>query len=515
MNHTNIISAYQSILAIENSIIDKTKFERLLNFKIHEAETLKKFCNEILLNHNTIPFDIFDGYYLSYTIKQIGKEFDLLRFGKNSILNIELKSELNLSQSEKIIKINNQMKKNYYYLKALNKKVKIYTYVLNDGLYVYDHLLNSTDKADFDVLVQILAAQSVDYDVNPDGLFTPNKYLISPFNNTTRFMEESYFLNDAQQKIKNAILSDFTGGKKTYFCVSANAGTGKTLLLYDIVKTLLKESRNPIIIHCGNLNPGQCDLIFKYNWSIKAIKNIKFNTIESGIPANTDVILIDESQRISDWQLDMIIKRAKELNCMVVFSYDNKQFLRVGEDKDIDIYLESNYPEVKRKKESLTNKIRTNKEIASFITNLMQIGKSNSDLNYKNITITYFDEYDDAQCYMEFLRDNQGWTPLTFSDSLKTPESISRLANMKYNGFTNAHFVIGQEFDKVVFAMDKNFRYNNGRLQGAKTYYSLEGMLYQIVTRVINELKIIVIDNPELYSKLLEIKSLDLTSNNI
>ena len=41
-----------------------------------------------------------------------------------------------------------------------------------------------------------------------------------------------------------------------------------------------------------------------------------------------------------------------------------------------------------------------------------------------------------------------------------------------------------------------------------KVYKHFKGMLYQIATRVVNELKIIVINNPELYVKLLEIKQM-------
>lgn len=38
-----------------------------------------------------LSYSAFDGYYVGYAIKQIGKEFDLLRFGDDKILNIELK----------------------------------------------------------------------------------------------------------------------------------------------------------------------------------------------------------------------------------------------------------------------------------------------------------------------------------------------------------------------------------------------------------------------------------------
>ena len=73
----------------------------------------------------------------------------------------------------------------------------------------------------------------------------------------------------------------------------------------------------------------------------------------------------------------------------------------------------------------------------------------------------------------------------------------------------NAHNVIGQEFSKVALIMDRNFKYtDSGKLAAKTAYYSAQGMLYQIVTRVIDELKIVVLDNPELYLKLLEIKAM-------
>lgn len=57
--------------------------------------------------------------------------------------------------------------------------------------------------------------------------------------------------------------------------------------------------------------------------------------------------------------------------------------------------------------------------------------------------------------------------------------------------------------------MDDNFKYReDGKLLVSKSYYSAEGMLYQIATRAVDELKIVVTNNPELYMKLLEIKAL-------
>ena len=98
------------------------------------------------------------------------------------------------------------------------------------------------------------------------------------------------------------------------------------------------------------------------------------------------------------------------------------------------------------------------------------------------------------------------WRPITYTTSSITPDpydNISRIAE------TNAHAVIGQEFKKVVYVMDNNFKYNDhGKLMARGSYYSATGMLYQIVTRAIDELKIVVFNNPELYKNLMDIKDM-------
>jgi len=70
--------------------------------------------------------------------------------------------------------------------------------------------------------------------------------------------------------------------------------------------------------------------------------------------------------------------------------------------------------------------------------------------------------------------------------------------------------LIRQEFKKVVFVLDSNFRYDEkGHLAANRfSHYSGQGMLYQIVTRAVDELKIIVLGNWDLFLRLLEIKKL-------
>ena len=44
------------------------------------------FCTEMQNQGGQISH--FDGFYVGYTIQQINKEFDLLRFSSNYVLNI-------------------------------------------------------------------------------------------------------------------------------------------------------------------------------------------------------------------------------------------------------------------------------------------------------------------------------------------------------------------------------------------------------------------------------------------
>ncbi|MDE5860312.1 MAG: hypothetical protein K2H23_08045, partial [Oscillospiraceae bacterium] len=133
---------------------------------------------------------------------------------------------------------------------------------------------------------------------------------------------------------------------------------------------------------------------------------------------------------------------------------------------------------------------------------------------YGNTDIRYFPlgeelfvaQVEDLKKYLSFLK-STGWVPITYTTSQYNPDDP--YLNLSQTSYINAHDVIGQEFSKVILIMDNNFHYDlAGNLTARSSYYSASGMLYQIVTRVVDDLKIIVLDNPELYLKLLEIKSM-------
>lgn len=131
------------------------------------------------------------------------------------------------------------------------------------------------------------------------------------------------------------------------------------MLVYDIVKTLKEENKNPLIIHCGNLNDGQ-HILKENGWEIIPIKDLKYHNL-----LEYDAVIIDEAQRIYPSQLDEVIEKIKQGTGSCIFSYDKVQTLAKNEENnDIDSKIKKINQIYTYK---LSEKIRTNKEIATFI----------------------------------------------------------------------------------------------------------------------------------------------------
>lgn len=371
--------------------------------KEHELQTLEslvKLLKDSSAQHGNDYFKIFDNYYVNYKIPQIGKEFDLLRIGKDNIINIELKSKEDLEDIKK------QMQRNSYYLKGIKTNYLIFTYVKDGNIYFFDSNINDIVLVDILFLIDKLITQDIDYDINLNDLFKAKNYLISPFNNTERFLNNEYFLTKHQEEIKKSVLNLFNNNTTTlnkYICITGNAGTGKTLLTYDIAKEL-SLIKSVLIIHCGKLNKGHKKIIKnlqndkKYNIIICRIK--EFFKLSSY--RHFDIVIIDEAQRMFKENFKKIINMY-DIYDKLIFSYDIKQYLKENERLNITEELENLH--IQFKQFNLKNKIRTNEKIASFIKNLFIIGKCKKEnIDYNNISIEYFHNDDSIAPYINYLK---------------------------------------------------------------------------------------------------------------
>ncbi|MCI7176244.1 DNA/RNA helicase domain-containing protein [Bacteroides fragilis] len=458
--------------------------------KNYELNGIEAFVDELLKANNNIS--IVNRYYLGYSIPQIGKEFDLLRFGHNYIINIEIKTE---SSIEKILK---QQQKNKYYLSFLDKPLHIYTFISNENKLYKLVIRNNGDEIEeitFNELCNILMSQEVVTFNNIDDLFNPSDYLVSPFNSPEKFMSEGYFLTVQQEQIYKEIQTKLSDTATNFIALTGGAGTGKTLLTYHIAKETIQRGKKVLILHCAPLNSGHQILMDEYNWSIYMPKYAP-NTIDF------DLIIIDEAQRMYPYQFDKYIKEVRTLNKKCIFSYDEKQYLRDNE--------KQYHTKERIEKEllctpyKLTDKIRTNKEIAYFIRQLFNIKKNIPNIDYTNIELTYCKDCYSAKLLLQELLE-RGWKTPNY-----TPGTRSFFHYEAYlsNDTESAHSVVGQEFNNVVVVIDESFKYNSqGDLIADNTYYSQRQMLYQIITRTRKKLHIVIINNEVMLNRCIDILS--------
>ena len=458
-----------------------------IKYKKQELNDLKSLVSQ--LKGCGFTASQMDNFFICYKIPQISKEFDLLRFGENCVVNIELKS---VSTEEKILK---QLKRNKYYLKFLGKPVHHFTFESDKNtLYLLknDNTLEIISPTE---LVKILQSQKVKSEDDVNSFFNPSDYLVSPFNSTENFLKGEYFFTSQQEELKRKILKSINNSSSANFIsITGGAGTGKTLLAYDIVKSVMESNKKSLIFHCGKLNDGH-NLLRKAGWEIAAIRVYEYFDL-----AEFDLILIDESQRLKKDQIDCIKKKISQSNGNCIFAYDKLQTLSKAEETvdasgqisdlcDVNAY-------------SLTNKIRTNKEIANFITLLFDSERNFEQLKTDNIQIRYFNDLNDAKSFLDSLNGDE-WEVLRFTPS-RNKEFHYRYSEDCY---MNSHEVFGQEFDGVAVLIDRHFAYDcEGKLTyTGTTFYEADKMLFQNITRARKRLLVIIVDNEKLLKRCMSI----------
>lgn len=488
----NLFTANPQILS-DDKIKDYLGLQEL---KKQESETLHRLCLALKIY---VPYHhIFENYYLNYEIPQIGKEFDLLRIGSESIINIELKSEK--VDDEAILK---QLKRNYYYLSFLQKEIYCYCFV-TDGdisiLYYYDNENKNILQINISQLLDTLSTiKDVDED-NIDSLFVPSNYLISPFNTTEQFINNAYFLTKHQEQIKDEIIKKIVQNDKNkiFFSIAGAAGTGKTLLTYDIAKELRNSGKKVTIIHCAQANLGINKLRSVYGWNIITIRD--YNTVYT---SSSDILIFDESQRIAINQLVNIITNEKKF---IIFSHDvNQKLNNKSKAEDVVKYIES--VTVANNNYKLKNKIRHNKNLASFVQKFYDLSKIKSDnlskKAYDDISFYFTKDIDDARRYIEYLK-ILAWEHIYLTPSRVNSEPLDQV---RFSSNNSSHQVIGQEYDNVVITINEHFYYTDALKLSyrASYYYNPLETLFQAITRTRKKLTLVIIDNEAVYENCIRI----------
>lgn len=464
-----------------------------------EIEDLEALVDEFMRRGN--QFDILNHYYVGFMIKQIGKEFDLLRIGEDSVINIELKL---ISTEEKIIK---QLVQNQHYLKFLDVEVYSFTYISSTKKLYALVGQEKIEEVDFEILIEKLKEQKMKEIGDLDELFDPTNYIVSPFNSTDAFIEDKYFLSAQQSTYKKEIIQLIPTEQSIFIAIKGGSGTGKTLLTYDIAKEYMRQSKRVLIFNCGKLNNGHVKLKTHYHWSIEAIRNYSEYDDHSEIDFEQyELIIFDEAQRIYKNKFLKLTSFLQQLKIKCIFSYDPNQCLTAFE-------IENNIPKLIEEtlhpyQYELTNIIRHNKEIHEFINKLFDLSKHAKIQNFADISIQYFSIKSATTSYLQSLQ-KEGWKVIDYTETryIEHPDNDHIITTGE--NFRDG-IGIGQELDNVVAVIDESFYYKpNHKLStkdlGKQTYYQPTQMLYQNISRTKKKLQIVIYNNPDVLDEILKI----------
>ena len=461
-----------SLSKLERQLSDREHFLKIREWELKSMKSLVRRLEAHMDNVYSLRF------FYSYQIPRLGKEFDLLQIKEDQIINIELKSGVVSDEA-----IRKQLMQNRYYLSVLGCTIQSYTYISSHDRLVrltnHDHIVD----ADWKDLCRALQKESDDYRGDIDDLFQAELYLISPVSEPARFLKKEYFLTSQQRDIQRQILKKLRIGRYGYFCFTGLPGTGKTLLLYDIAMKLSRRQQ-VLIIHCGNAGS---------EWKIlhERLRRIDFLaddqlTEEVSLEAYS-AVLVDETHLLSAEKLQILLKQYNG-HFPLIFSSDSEDAICPDELGTDTIKLIENLPEIQTF--HLTNRIRTNAELSSFIQNMMHYTGRKTANFYPHVSVVYANDEGEAEM---LLKDyiSQGYQ--------YRPPVCTRNHEMEITAVRDTKC--------LVTVLDDRYYYDkNGYLRSG---YSCEGngsevrSLFHQLNQAKEELSIIVKQNEDVYETLL------------
>lgn len=477
----DLIKSYSLINDFDLKNHERTSF---LSF----AEKLKKLCYDYQLL----------GYFVGKKTRSgISEEFDLLRFSNRYVINIEIKS----TWPKKEMQCLDQLTSHEGILRILKKEVHCYVYIEDEDV-LYTLQDGELITSDFQNLITYLER---DYsDANCLDKVNLSSMLISPYTDPERFTKKEYILTQQQSEFKRNILSKT--GKYTIIC--GNAGTGKSLLLFDIAHCYSYKGKKPCVIVCRNCsNKNYLSNVLKLD--IIEIKDLT-SLLESERINDYDVILIDEAQRLRDNQLNSILKLSLD-KWHVIFSIDPLQTLNLQESNS------NVFERIKNNDSSqiykLSNRIRSNESIEMFTRRMVCLNCTDYEKkNYDCIHLTYFSDEESCVDYLQQLYRQKKKviepTPYT------TKTTRTELRRKRFISSSDPHAVLSEEYDDVVVLLDEYFMYQRidnkillkSSFQGYYPY-DINHCIYVAITRAKKTLEIVILNNKELFESVSKILS--------
>ena len=484
---------------------------------------------------------LLDGFFFSYIIEHIGKEFDLLKISSDgeSVLNIELKSE-DIGEE----RIKKQLEQNRYYLSHTSRTIFSFTYVMDTDTLYHMNERGYLRPCSFDDLVNVLKRPSL-VDCLTDGIdrfFRASDYLISPVAVPEKFLQGQYFLTNQQFDFRRKILDCLQAETCPVIGISGAAGTGKTLLLFDLAMQLSRK--NPILlIHSGPLRRGH--LLID-----ERLRNV---TIRSGSPAYPSgecsgndaarsdslaclpgeypgngaarsdslaclpderrqnaaepsgslpdsqewlsaytCLLIDEADCLLPDVLDRFLAEAAAKQIPVILTFDPHHLLSGQQEEETGASASDRISESCDLLLAFSGNIRINRPVYSFLRTLLYLKNHAGKPDYSCIDVLFSPESADLSSLISYYRE-KGYTPIGVSSG-----TIENHA---------ADTVIAQEYSKVLMVLDDNYYYDETlHLRAGKEEEAALKLVYEGLSRTRENLCLIISGNLPLFSRILDIR---------
>ena len=419
---------------------------RYRKYSRHEAESLRALIGHIegalrkreVSGRNCVSF--LDGFYFSYTIAHISKEFDLLKISGDGecVLNIELKSE-----DIETDRIARQLAQNRYYLSHISKSIYSFTYVMQTNtLYSYNdkgHLRVCEAGELAEILCRPAFQSYVEKDL--DLYFRAADYLIAPAAMPEKFLQGNYFLTNQQAEFRRRILAELKDAqdeeKTPLITVTGSAGTGKTLLLFDLAMAISRR-RKVLLLIAGRMQEGH-RIINERLRNVSICPAQAFDTSQE-----CDYLLVDEANRIHESVMDRIIAYIDQNKTPCIMAYDPRQLL---DPEETVAEVDERIGELSTMPLEFTGNIRINRPVYSFLRTLFRAKERPARVDYSCIDILFAGDRIDADAILTYYRD-RGYKLITLPGGFRGQKGLS------------AEEIVGLEFESVVMAVDTRFYYN-------------------------------------------------------
>ena len=233
-------------------------------------------------------------------------------------------------------------------------------------------------------------------------------------------MNREYFLTAQQRDIQRQILGKLKADPGGRFYFTGLSGTGKSLLLYDLAMKLSCR-QSVCMIHCGE-NGDRWKILHK---RLRRIDYLSDRELTGDDPDTGDsplcltsysAIFVDEVHLLTAKRLEILLKAAGQRP--VIFSGDTEDMIAPEELENSATQSLLQIPGLQIFR--LTNRIRTNAELSTFIRNMVKLRPRGNRRAYPHVLVLFANDEDEARNLLQdAVRQGYSQTDETWQEAEK------------------------------------------------------------------------------------------------